>query len=45
MKIGAKVVRYGRYITFQQAEVAVPARLFAEILRLIGGLRLSPLPP
>ncbi len=38
-KIGAKVVRHGRYVTFQLAEVAIPRRLFAEILRLIHGLR------
>ncbi len=45
VKIGAKVVRHGRYITFQLAEVAVPRALFAEILRLIDGLRPAPLPP
>ena len=39
VKIGAKVVRHGRYITFQLAEIAIPRRLFAEILRLIDGLR------
>ncbi len=39
IKIGARVVRHGRYVTFQLAEVAVPRRLFAEILRLIDGLR------
>ena len=39
IKIGAKVVRYGRYVTFQLAEIAIPRRLFAEILRLIDGLR------
>ncbi len=39
VKIGAKVVRHGRYVTFQLAEVAVPRRLFAEILRLIDSLR------
>ena len=44
-KIGAKVVRHSRYITFQMAEVAIPRRLFAEILRLIDGLRPAPLPP
>ncbi len=44
VKIGAKVVRHGRYITFQLAEVAVPRALFAEILRLIDGLRPGPLP-
>ncbi len=45
IKIGAKVVRHGRYITFQLAEVAIPRALFAEILRLIDGLRPDPLPP
>ncbi len=45
VKIGAKVVRYGRYITFQLAEVAIPRSLFANILRLIDGLRPAPLPP
>ena len=45
VKIGAKVVRHGRYVTFQMAEVAVSRDLFAEILRLIGGLRTGPLPP
>ncbi len=45
IKIGAKVVRHGRYITFQMAEVATPRPLFAEILRLIDGLRPGPLPP
>ena len=32
IKIGAKVVRHGRYITFQMAEVAIPRTLFVEIL-------------
>ena len=45
IKIGAKVVRHGRYITFQLAEVAIPRPLFVEILRLIDGLRPAPLPP
>lgn len=39
IKIGAKVVRHGRYVIFQMAEVAVPRKLFEEILRLIDGLR------
>ena len=34
VKIGAKVVRHGRYVIFQMAEVAVPRTLFAEILRM-----------
>jgi hypothetical protein len=45
VKIGAKVVRHGRYVTFQLAEVAVPRSLFRKILRLIDGLRPVPLPP
>ena len=31
IKIGAKGVRHGRYVTFQLAEVAILRRLFAEI--------------
>jgi hypothetical protein len=45
IKIGAKVVRHGRYITFQLTEVAIPRTLFVEILRLIDGRRPAPLPP
>ena len=45
IKIGAKVVSHGRYVTFQLAEVAVPRELFRQILRLIDGLRPAPLPP
>jgi hypothetical protein len=44
IKIGAKVVSHGRYIAFQMAEVAIPRRLFADILRLIGELRAPPIP-
>jgi hypothetical protein len=44
-KIGATVVRHGRYITFQLAEVAIPRSLFANMLRLIDGLRPATLPP
>ncbi len=39
IKIGAEVVRHGRYITFQLAEVAIPRSLFANIPRLIDDLR------
>ncbi len=45
IKIGAKVMRHGRYVTFQLAEVAISKSLFAEILRLINRLRPAPLPP
>ena len=41
IKIGAKVVRHGRYVTFQLAEVAAPRNLFQGILQLIDGLRRS----
>jgi hypothetical protein len=44
VKIGAKIVTHARYVTFQMAEVAVPSQLFAEILRLIEGLRPKPAP-
>ena len=44
VKIGAKVVRHGRYVIFQMAEVAVPRELFQEILRLIAELRPQPPP-
>ncbi len=44
VKIGAKVVRHGRYVTFQLAEVAVPRGLFADILRRIDRPRPKPIP-
>ncbi len=44
IKIGAKVVSHGRYVTFQMAEVAVPRQMFQEILRLIARLRAPPAP-
>ena len=39
VKIGAKLVAHGRYMTFQMAEVAVPRDLFRRILQMIDGLR------
>ena len=39
IKIGAKIVRHGRYVIFQMAEVAIPRDLFADILRRIDRLR------
>ena len=39
VKIGAKVVSHGRYVTFQLAEVAVLREMFADILSLIARLR------
>jgi hypothetical protein len=44
IKIGAKVVSHGRYVTFQMAEVAVPKQIFREILSLIVRLRAPPAP-
>jgi hypothetical protein len=44
IKIGAKVVSHGRYVTFQMAEVAVPKQMFREILSLIVRLRAPPAP-
>ena len=44
-RVVAMAVRHGRYITFQLAEVAIPGRLFANILRLVDGPRPAPLPP
>ncbi len=42
VKIGAKIIRHGRSITFQMAEVMVPRDLFQKILDAIAALR--PLP-
>jgi hypothetical protein len=38
VRIGAKVVRHAKYVIFQLAEVAVPRRLFAQIMERIGRL-------
>jgi hypothetical protein len=38
VEIGAKVVTHARYVIFQMAEVAVPRKLFCEILRRIHRL-------
>jgi hypothetical protein len=44
VKIGARIVRHGRYVVFQLAEVAVPRALFAAILKRIDRLRGPPVP-
>ena len=44
IKIGAKVVSHGRYVTFQMAEMALPKQMFREILSLIVRLRAPPAP-
>ena len=43
VKIGAKIVRHGRSVVFQMAEVLVSRDLFQKILTAIAALR--PLPP
>ena len=42
IKIGAKVTRHSKYVTFQLAEVAVTRDLFAAILNRIAQLALPP---
>jgi len=44
IKMGAKVVSHGRYVTFQMAEVAVSRQMFADMLALIARLRAPPAP-
>ena len=44
IKIGAKIVGHGRYVTFQMAEVAIPRDLFADIMCRIDRLRPKPCP-
>jgi hypothetical protein len=44
IKIGAKVVNHGRYVTFQMAEVAVSRLMLRDILMLIARLRAPPAP-
>ncbi len=44
IKISAKVVRHGRYVTFQWAEVAVSRDLFRKIMSLMDDLRPRPAP-
>ncbi len=44
IRIGAKMVSYGRYVTFQMAEVAVSGRMFGQILAHVTRLRAPPVP-
>lgn len=44
VNICAKIVRHGRHVTFQMAEVAVPRELFRKTLNLIDDLRRRPAP-
>ncbi len=42
IKMGAKVVRHAKYVTFQTDEVAVPRELFARILERIQWFGVPP---
>ncbi len=42
VKIGAKVARHSKYVTFQMAEVAVPRELFDAILERIQRFGVPP---
>jgi Transposase DDE domain group 1 len=44
IKVGARIVRHGRDVVFQLAEVAVPRAPFAKVLRRIDRLRGPPVP-
>jgi len=44
VKIGTRMIRRGRYVTFQMAEVAISARMFGQILARIARLRAPPVP-
>ena len=44
VKIGTRIVRHGRYVVFQLAEVSVPRALFEKILCCIHRLRPQPPP-
>ena len=44
IKIGAKVVSHGRYVTCQMAEIALPRQMFADILSLTARLCAPPAP-
>ncbi len=42
IKIGAKVARHSKYVTFQMADMAVPRELFAAILDRIQRFGVPP---
>jgi hypothetical protein len=41
---GHPYVSHGRYVTFQMEEIALPRKMFQEILSLIARLRAPPAP-
>ena len=44
IKIDAKVISHGRYVTFQLAEVAVSREMFKDILMVSARLQAPPAP-
>ena len=44
IKIGAKIVRHGRYVAFQRPRVGCRRRCSPDILSLIARLRVPPAP-
>ena len=40
-RIGAKIIRHARYVTCELAQVAIPCKLFWEILHRIEGFHLN----
>ena len=44
IKMSAKVIRHGRYVVFQMAEVAISRQMFRDILGFIARLRAPPAP-
>ena len=44
IKIGGKMVRHGRYVTFQMVGAAIPRESFGDILRRFERLRPKPAP-
>jgi len=44
IKIGAKIIRRGRYVTLQKAEIAIPGELVAAIPHPTNRLRPAPVP-
>jgi len=42
IKIGGRLVRHARRLTFQLAEVAVPREVFRQVLERIGGIHVAP---
>ena len=44
IRIGARMVRHGRYVRFQMAEIAVSGRMFGQTLAHVARLGTQPVP-